>query len=69
MTTWTEIPCPDCGGHGWRRVHRPDGSEFHSADACLVCDGGGCIFRSAVGVLAQWPNGPLIGSEPNGVNC
>jgi hypothetical protein len=62
-TTWTEIQCWGCGGHGQCSSYAADGSDFLGATECRTCNGSGRVFRSARGVLAQWPGGPFLGRE------
>jgi hypothetical protein len=33
-TTWTEIRCWDCGGHGQRSSYAADGGDFLGATEC-----------------------------------
>jgi DnaJ-class molecular chaperone len=61
--TWTEIRCWDCGGHGQVSSYTADGGDFLSADECRTCNGSGGVFRSAAGVLVQYPGGPFLGRE------
>lgn len=63
MTTWREIVCWDCGGHGQSSSYSIDGGDFLGADECRTCNGSGRVFRSPKGRFAQWPGGPFVGTE------
>jgi hypothetical protein len=64
MVTWTQIRCLDCDGRGQCAGYTADGGDFLGAIECRTCAGSGRVFRSASGVLAQWPGGPFLGREP-----
>jgi hypothetical protein len=60
-STWRQIKCADCSGHGLISGYTADGSDFTGAEECKGCAGRGFVWLSAKGVLAQYPGGPFLG--------
>jgi hypothetical protein len=60
-STWRQIKCVDCSGHGLVSGYTADGGDFTGADECRTCAGRGSVWLSAKGVLALYPGGPFLG--------
>lgn len=53
---WVPLECHVCGGHGLV-------AGYDGPDECRVCEGSGHLWRSAKGIIAQYPGGPFRGRE------
>jgi hypothetical protein len=61
-STWRQIKCVDCGGHGLVSGYTADGGDFTGADECRTCAGSGSVWVSSRGALARYPGGFVPGS-------
>jgi hypothetical protein len=61
MTTWREIRCASCDGHGLVSDYGCCGEDFYGAKECDDCCGSGRQHITEKGVIAAYPGGPLRG--------
>ena len=64
MAEWLQIRCCECRGYGVVSDYGFTGYEFHGAKECDVCGGSGHQWISNGDRLADYPGGPLRGSDP-----
>lgn len=60
---WTHVTCSRCHGHGLVSGYGAFSHDFTGPDECGDCGGSGNLWRSAKGILAQYPGGPFRGRE------
>lgn len=60
---WTTVACPRCGGAGFKNGPSMHSEDHYDGPECDCCRGFGELWRSAKGVLADYPGGPFRGRE------
>jgi hypothetical protein len=56
-SSWRQIKCADCSGHGLVSGYTADDGDFTGAEECRACAGSGSVWVRAKGVRSRFMEG------------